>query len=156
MYMYIACTCTCMYVTSQRWGKCSLKYYSLISCMHIWDIPYTCTLKFSPGENFYPVLMIAWRIWRPLPHWWNLFTLTSHTHTRRPNNPAMSPAGPGASSYFNQPPEETQMESVIQPIGLESVLAVILPHLKDFDKLLARTPEVSHLFINFEHTSYPV
>ena len=37
------------------------------------------------------------------------------------------------------------MESVIQPIGLESVLAVILPHLKDFHELLSRTPEVGHL-----------
>ena len=58
----------------------------------------------------------------------------------------MSPAGPGAS-YFNQPPEETQMESVIQPIGLESVLAVILPHLKDFHKLLSRKPEVRHIIM---------
>ena len=82
----------------------------------------------------------------------SLLLTHSRMHTHRPNNPAMSPAGPGASSYFNQPPEETQMESVIQPIGLESVLAVILPHLKDFDKLLSRTPEVSHICsAPFEH-----
>lgn len=45
------------------------------------------------------------------------FPPSTHPHTHnRPNNPAVSPAGP-TGSYFNQPPEETQMESVIQPLG---------------------------------------